>query len=111
MGGMTKTIRKEIIELLFTGEWTTKDISQAVHISQKEVYTHLKHIVRSLRGTLGIKPPECLACGFKFTKRKSVHSPSRCPICKSEHIKEAKYFCNKSGNRKHPNVNIHSTKA
>ena len=99
-GVMTKTIRKEIIELLFTGEWTTKDISQAVHIPQKEVYTHLKHIVRSLRGTLGIKPPECLACGFKFTKRKTAHSPSRCPLCKSEHIKDPKYFCNKSEDRK-----------
>ena len=93
---MTKTIRKEIIELLCTGEWTTKGISQAVHIPQKEVYTHLEHIVRSLRGTLGIKPPECLACGFKFTKRKTAQSPSRCPLCKSEHIKEPKFFCNKS---------------
>ena len=90
------TIRKEIIELLCTGEWTTKDISQAVHIPQKEVYIHLEHIFKSIKGAIGIRPPECLACGFKFTKRKNVRSPSRCPLCKSEHIKEPKYFYKKS---------------
>jgi len=84
------TIRKEIIELLSSGEWTTKDISQVMHIQEKEVYLHLEHISRSLRGKLGIKPPECLTCGFKFTKRKTVRPPSRCPLCKSEHIKEPK---------------------
>jgi len=95
------TIRKEIIELLCTGEWTAKDISRAMHIPEKEVYIHLEHISRSLKGDLGINPPECLACGFKFTKRRAVRSPSRCPLCKSEHIKEPKFFCNKSS---HPYI-------
>jgi len=94
------TIRKEIIELLCTGEWTAKGISRAKRIQEKEVYTHLEHIRRSLRGTFRIKPPECLACGFKFSKRRTIRSPSRCPLCKSEHIKEPKFFCNNSESRK-----------
>ena len=94
---MAKTLRKEIIALLQDGEWTAQDISQAVHISQKEVYGHLEHIQRSLRGSFMIKPAACLACGFTFTKRTSVRSPSRCPLCKNEHIKEPIYFCTNQG--------------
>ena len=51
---MAKTLRKEIIALLQDGEWTAQDISQAVHISQKEVYVHLEHIQRSLRGSFNL---------------------------------------------------------
>jgi hypothetical protein len=94
------TIRKEIIELLTSGEWTAKDISQATHIPEKEVYAHLEHINRSLKGTLRINSPECLACGFKFTKRRTPRSPSRCPLCKSEHIKDPRFFRNDSGSTK-----------
>ena len=97
---MSKTIRKEMIALLSTGKWTTLGISQAIHIPEKEVYNHLEHVMKSLRGTLGIKPPACLACGFTFTKRKAVRAPSRCPLCKSEHIKEPLYFCTKCGDKK-----------
>jgi len=97
---MSKTIRKEMIALLGTGKWTTRAISQAIHIPEKEVYNHLGHVMRSLRGNLGIIPPECLACGFTFTKRKMVRAPSRCPLCKSEHIKDPLYFCRVSGDNK-----------
>jgi hypothetical protein len=86
------TIRKEIIALLSTGEWTAKDISQAMHIPEKEVYSHLEHVHRSLRGTLRIKAPACLACGFTFTKRRTFRAPSRCPLCKNEHIKEPLFY-------------------
>jgi len=86
------TIRKEIIALLSTGEWTAKDISQAMHIPEKEVYNHLEHVQRSLKGALGIKAPACLSCGFTFTKRRTFRAPSRCPLCKSEHIKDPLFF-------------------
>ena len=94
------TIRKEIIALLSHGEWTAKDISQAMHIPEKEVYSHLEHVGRSLRGTLGIKPPRCLTCGFTFSKRRAVHAPSRCPLCKNEHIKEPLFFSASSKRKK-----------
>jgi hypothetical protein len=89
------TIRKEIIEFLRTGERTAKDISQAMHVPEKEVYIHLEHISRSLRGDFGIGPAECLGCGFKFSKRRAIRPPSRCPICKSEHIQDPTFFCKK----------------
>jgi hypothetical protein len=94
------TIRKEIIKLLCTGEWTAKDISQAKHIPEKEVYVHLEHISRSLRGEFGIRPAECLGCGFKFSKKRNVRSPSRCPICKSEHIQDPTFYCKTSNSRR-----------
>jgi predicted Zn-ribbon and HTH transcriptional regulator len=99
------TIRKEIIELLSAGEWTAGEISRAVHIPQKEVYIHMAHIMRSLRGDLRVVPAECLACGFKFSKRKAIQSPSRCPLCKSEHIKDPAYFCYKNGSVKKKRIN------
>lgn len=94
------TIRKEIIELLRTGEWTAQDISRTMRIPQKEVYVHLEHVHRSLKSNFGITPPECLACGFTFSKRSAIRSPSRCPLCKSEHIREPHFFCTNRG-RKH----------
>lgn len=89
------TIRREIMQLLSHGEWTAGELSRAVHIPQKEVYGHLEHIMRSLKGNFGIVPAECLACGFIFHKRKSVQSPSRCPLCKSEHIKDPAFLSRK----------------
>ena len=96
------TLRKEIIELLSVEELTARDISQAVHIPEKEVYVHLTHIQRTLRGAFGIKPAQCLACGFEFKKRKAVRCPSRCPLCKSEHIQEPVFYCKKSFRVKSP---------
>jgi predicted Zn-ribbon and HTH transcriptional regulator len=89
-----KTIRKEIILLLVDKEMNAKEISSVVGIGEKEVYTHLSHIVRSVkhqRKKLIIKPAECLGCGYVFEKRKRFTRPSRCPICKSEHIQNPMY--------------------
>ena len=44
------TIRKDIIDMLREGEWAARDISKARHLPEKEVYDHLGHIRRSLRG-------------------------------------------------------------
>jgi hypothetical protein len=89
-----KTIRKEIILLLVDKEMNAKEISSVVGIGEKEVYTHLSHIARSVkhqRKKLIIKPAECLGCGYVFEKRKRFTRPSRCPICKSEHIQNPMY--------------------
>jgi hypothetical protein len=89
-----KTIRKEIILLLVDKEMNAKEISSVVGIGEKEVYTHLSHIARSVkhqRKKLIIKPAECLGCGYAFEKRRRFTRPSRCPICKSEHIQNPMY--------------------
>jgi hypothetical protein len=88
------TIRQEIMALLYEGEYGAKDISKTIRISEKEVYTHLEHINRSLKSQnmmLKITPAMCLACGFKFEARNRFSSPGRCPKCKGEHIHDPKY--------------------
>jgi predicted Zn-ribbon and HTH transcriptional regulator len=89
-----KTIRKEMMMLLSDNEMSAKEISSTVGIGEKEVYTHLSHIARSLklqRKKLIIIPAECFGCGYVFEKRKRFTRPSRCPICKSEHIRNPLY--------------------
>jgi predicted Zn-ribbon and HTH transcriptional regulator len=34
---------------------------------------------------------ECSECGFAFHGRERIDKPSRCPVCKSEDIREARY--------------------
>ncbi len=86
-----KTARKKIIELIEANPMTTKEISQAVGIAEKEVISHLEHINHSIKTSgkkLRVQPAVCLSCGFKFTKRSKLSAPSRCPECKSTHIQD-----------------------
>ena len=80
--------------LLSDNEMSAKEISSTVGIGEKEVYTHLSHIARSVkyhRKKLVIKPAECLGCGYIVKKRNRFTRPGRCPICKSEHIRNPMY--------------------
>ena len=89
-----KTIRKQMIELLEKKEMSAREISQTIGIREKEIYTHLPHISRSVnakREKLIIIPAECLGCGYVFEKRERFTRPSRCPQCKSEHIQNPIY--------------------
>ena len=67
---------------------TARGLSQALHVSEKEVYEHLPHIEKSLRSSGGIilDPARCLDCGFVFKKRTRLTTPGKCPICRSEAI-------------------------
>jgi len=87
------TIRKDIIDMLRQGEWAARDISKFRHLPEKEVYDHLVHIRRSLRGEFRMRPAECLACGFRFSKRDTLKPPSRCPVCRGEHIQDPVFYC------------------
>jgi len=89
-----KTIRKDMILLLSNKELSAREISFAVGVGEKEVYTHLSHIARSIKNQakkLIINPAECLGCGYIFKKRKRFTRPGRCPICKSEHMRNPMY--------------------
>jgi len=89
-----KTIRKQMIELLDNKEMSAGELSQTIGIREKEVYEHLSHIARSVnaqRKKLIIIPAECLGCGYVFENRKRYTRPSRCPHCKSEHIRNPVY--------------------
>jgi transcriptional regulator len=82
------TIRQHIAALLKEGEYTAKDISKIIGITEKEVYEHLVHVEKSSGGKHGLiaQPARCLDCGFEFKKRKRFTTPSRCPMCRSEAI-------------------------
>jgi predicted Zn-ribbon and HTH transcriptional regulator len=84
-----ETTRHAIIALLAEGPVSSKDISIAIHLPEKEVSSHLEHIRRSLHafGTvLAVTPAECRACGFVFAKRDRMTPPGKCPVCRSEAI-------------------------
>ena len=84
-----ETTRHAITALLGEGPVSAKDISTLAHLPEKEVYSHLEHIRRSLHafGTvLKVTPAECRSCGFVFAKRDRMTSPGKCPVCRSEAI-------------------------
>ena len=88
------TVRQEIISLLSEGKYGAKSISKIIRISEKEVYTHLDHIGRSVKSQkmrLKITPALCLECGFVFESRNRFTSPGKCPRCKGEHIQDPEY--------------------
>ena len=89
-----ETIRRRMISLLEQGPATALEISQAIRVSEKEVYEHLSHVGRSVAakgGKLRIHPPECLKCGFVFSERKRFTPPGRCPGCRSTHLRKPAY--------------------
>ena len=84
-----ETIRHAILALLGEGAVSAKDISTAVHLPEKEVYSHLEHIRRSMHATgavLEVTPAECRTCGFVFAKRDRMTPPGKCPVCRNEAI-------------------------
>ena len=88
------TIRQQIIELLSVQQMNARDLSQELHIMEKEVYDHLAHIERTLfrqKKKMVVTPFECLSCGFTFATRKKWTKPGRCPECKQGHIRQAEY--------------------
>jgi hypothetical protein len=90
----SKTIRKRIIELLSEDELTAREISQAIGIRERDVYSHLPHVARSTAAQdkrLVVHPARCLACGYVFENRKRLTRPSRCPRCKRTHLQEPTY--------------------
>jgi transcriptional regulator len=85
------TIRQQIAEKLEASRMTARDLSRELRQSEQEILKHLPHVARSLVPTgkrLVMEPPVCMSCGFRFRKRDRMRSPSRCPLCKGEHITE-----------------------
>lgn len=88
------TIRRQIIALLTEEPLGARELSQALHQSEKEIYAHLQHIDRSLKAEgrrLIMDPPVCLSCGFVFEHRQRPQPPSHCPRCRKTHIRRPRY--------------------
>lgn len=90
------TIRQRITAALKDGMLTSKDISRAVGIMEKEAIDHLGHVARTVKRAGGgerfvVEPSVCRSCGFVFKKRDRLKTPCRCPVCRSEEITEMKF--------------------
>jgi predicted Zn-ribbon and HTH transcriptional regulator len=91
------TIRQEMILLIEEKQMTARDLSKELKISEKEVYTHLSHIqktIKPLKKKLLVEPFQCQVCDFIFKERKRLTRPGRCPECKQGHISPATYRIN-----------------
>jgi len=89
------TLRKKITEALEGESLDLKEISKLLGIKEKEALDHLTHIEKSAhhRG-FTVEPASCQQCGFSFKKRTRLSTPSRCPVCKSEHISPPRFKIN-----------------
>ena len=86
------TLRKRIAEALGKEYLDLREISHLFGIKEREVLDHLVHIERSARfERFTVEPASCMACGFTFTKRSRLSTPSRCPLCKNESISPPKF--------------------
>ena len=83
-----------MIELLEGGTLGVRELSQELHIMEREVYPHLEHISRSAKAMgkkLSVTPARCLDCGFMFKDRKKLTPPGHCPKCKGTHLQRPLY--------------------
>ncbi|NLI31294.1 MAG: ArsR family transcriptional regulator [Deltaproteobacteria bacterium] len=89
------TIRREMILLLSEEERSVRELSQLLHIREKEVYEHLDHIDRTVaarKKRLMVVPARCMECSYTFDGRKRFTRPGRCPRCKGEHLADPRYI-------------------
>ena len=88
------TTRQQIVELLSRQALDARGLSQQVSISEREVYSHLPHIDRSLKTgnrRLLIHPAICLDCHHLFKRRSRFTPPGRCPSCRGTHLQSPRY--------------------
>ncbi|HKK33326.1 MAG TPA: transcriptional regulator [Desulfomicrobiaceae bacterium] len=85
------TVGRELVKVLEQGVFTARELSQEVHISEKQVAERLEKVRRTLRGKgrkLVVIPSECRKCGFVFAKRDRLTRPGKCPVCGGESISD-----------------------
>jgi len=86
-----ETVRHALADLLAGFTLSAREISVSLRIAEKEIYSHLEHLRKSIHasgGTLEVTPPECRRCGFVFVKRDRLNPPGKCPVCRHEAITE-----------------------
>jgi predicted Zn-ribbon and HTH transcriptional regulator len=89
-----ETIRQKILSLLNDQTLSAKELSGLVSVSERDVYTHLEHIQKTLNKKemkLLVTPAQCRKCGFEFRKREKLKKPGKCPICHNESILEPRF--------------------
>lgn len=68
--------------------WTLDGLGAYFVVSKKVIINDLEHVARSVapRHRVEIEAPTCDRCGFRFRDRRRFSDPSRCPLCKNEHL-------------------------
>lgn len=90
---MELTRRQEIMAMLRDGEWTLDELARNFVVSKKVIIDDLEHIGRTVArpSRLLIHPPTCEGCGYRFKDRTKFNDPSRCPMCKNEHLRSQRF--------------------
>jgi transcriptional regulator len=87
------SLRQDLLQHLREKPCTLRELALGLGLREKETSEHLGHARHSLEPgeRLREEPAQCLACGFSFTKRERLTTPSRCPRCRSERIRPATF--------------------
>jgi predicted Zn-ribbon and HTH transcriptional regulator len=83
------TVRQALRRALEDDRWTARELSAELSVREKDVAAHLEHLQRSLErqeARLVVIPAECLACGYRFERRRRLTCPGSCPECRSSRI-------------------------
>lgn len=83
------TLRQRMADLMRARETDARELSQALGLTEKEVYGHLEHIRRSTAAAgemMVVTPSECQACGYVFADRRRLTRPGRCPRCRNSRV-------------------------
>ena len=94
------TIRQRMMARLATGWASAKELSALLHIGEKEVYDHLRHIDKSAAhsgSALAVQPAVFRDCGFVFRKRERLTKPGSCPICSGTYVEEPLFALQQRG--------------
>ena len=89
-----QTVRQQIISLLSQEAHSPKELSQAVGVAERDIYSHLPHIARSLASQnkeFVVIHCRCLECEYLFDSRKRFTRPSRCSRCRGERIQDPRF--------------------
>src|SRR5262245_437177 len=90
---MSPTRRQSVAEILRSGPVTVLNLARRVGAPVKSILEDLEHIRKSSKGKnrLIIYKPECTACGFGFRNRNRLNTPSRCPRCGCDQVREPEF--------------------
>jgi predicted Zn-ribbon and HTH transcriptional regulator len=90
-----ETVRAAIAAELRREALTARELSERIHIAEREVAGHLEHLARSARAQgerLEITPARCLGCDFQFEGRDRLTRPGRCPQCRATRITPPRFM-------------------
>lgn len=91
-----ETVRQRLVRWLSARDYGFDDLRLALELPAKALEDELRHVERSVRAQgrrLRVEPPRCRDCGFAFPgrARRHLHTPGRCPDCRSQRIEPPRF--------------------